>query len=122
MNRRFIFLVGAVALLVVGGGLTSFIAANGGSGSLIPGVLTVTEIPEASVTKFGANQGFWLVALIAFIVFNLVGATLTGMAISWFLNREVARAKASEPANHETLRDAFAPKPRVTELPAEVES
>lgn len=122
MSRRFIFFAGALAVLIVGGGLTSFIAAEGGSAGLIPGVLTVTRIPEASVSQFGANQGFWLVALIAFIGFNLVGATLTGMAIFWFLNRGIENAKADEPANHETLRDAFVPKRQVAELPAEVES
>lgn len=106
MNRRVMIFTGLLFLLVVTGGLTSFAAANG-SGSLFPGVLTVTSRPEASVSQVSGNQGLLLIGWIAFVVFNLVGASLTGMAIFWFLNRQVERAKAEEPAQHERVADAF---------------
>lgn len=106
MNRRVLIFAGLLLLLVVTGGLTSFAAANG-TGSLIPGVLTVTSNAEASVNQVTGNQAIWLIGVIAFILFNLAGASLTGMALFWFLSREVARAKATEPAQHETLGEAF---------------
>lgn len=106
MNRRFLIIVGIVFLLIVGGGLTSFIAAEGASG-LIPGVLEVTRDSEASVNEFAPGQGVQLALLIGFILFNLVGASLTGALIFWFLNREVVDAYQMEEANHETFRDAF---------------
>lgn len=106
MNRRFLFLIGGMALLIVGGGLTSFIAAEG-AGSLVPGVLTTTREAEGSVSAFGGNQGLYFVLMVGFILFNLIGASLTGMAIFWFLNREVTRVKAEEPANYATIGEAF---------------
>lgn len=106
MNRRFLFLVGGIALLIIGGGLTSFITAEG-AGNLIPGVLATTREAEGSVSAFGGNQGLQFVLMVGFIVFNLIGASLTGMAIFWFLNREVTRVKAEEPANHATIGEAF---------------
>jgi hypothetical protein len=105
MNRRVMIFAGLLLLLMVTGGLTSFVAANG-SGSLIP-VLTVTSNAESSVNQVTGNQAIWLVGWIAFVVFNLAGASLTGMAIFWFLNRGVERAKAQEPAQHETIGDAL---------------
>jgi hypothetical protein len=106
MNKRLQIFAGLMLLLVITGGLTSFAAANG-SGSLIPGVLTVTSRPEASVNQFGQNQGLMFVGVVAFVLFNLIGASLTGALIFWFLNREVTRAKASDPAQHDTLTEAF---------------
>ncbi len=106
MNRRVMIFAGLLLLLLVTGGLTSFAAANG-TGSLIPGVLTVTSNAEASVNQVTGNQAIWLVGVIAFILFNLVGASLTGMALFWLLSRGVTRAKARDAAQHETLGDAF---------------
>lgn len=118
MNRRVMIFASILAMLLVTGGLTSFIAAEG-VGNLIPGVLTVTTIPEASVNQFGGNQGWWFVLMVGFILFNLVGASVTGAVIFWFLSREVTRAKAEAPANHETIREAFAPRKSAAELPSE---
>lgn len=127
-NRRLLIFVSLLVLLMVGGGLTSFIAAEG-AGNIIPGVLETTNQSEGSVNDFGQGQGLQLFLLIGFIVFNLVGAGVTGMAIFWFLNREVTRAKADEPANHESVLDAVS-LPRLDrsqsqatqELPAEAEA
>lgn len=106
MNRRVLIFASMLFLLLVTGGLTSFIAANG-SGSVIPGVLTVTGRPEASVSQFGGNQALWLFGATLFILANLVGASLTFTFIGWFLNREVTRAKAEEAPNYETLQEAL---------------
>lgn len=106
MDRRLLIFVGLLFLLVLGGGLTSAIVADG-AGSLIPGALTITERAEGSPSQFGGNQGWWLFLVIGAVVFNLVGASLTGALIFWFLNREVERAKAQEPAEHERIQDAF---------------
>lgn len=129
MNRRLLIFMGALVVLAVSGGLTSFIAAEGTAG-LIPGVLEVTSRPEASVTAFGGNQGVWFFLLIIFIVVNLVGASLTGAAIFWFLNREVERAKAAEAPNHEDWVDGMPGLRRLKQpqdsdapqLPAEAET
>ena len=110
-NRRLLIFVGTLILLVVGGGLTSLITAEG-SGNLIPGVLEITSRPEASPSQFGGNQGLWFFLMVGFIVFNLVGASLTGAAIFWFLNRGIERSKVQEPANHETFAEALPKIPR----------
>ncbi|MFZ4815272.1 MAG: hypothetical protein ACOYL5_12105 [Phototrophicaceae bacterium] len=123
MNRRMVVFIVCLFVLVVGGSLTSYVAANGSSG-LIPGVLTVTRNPQASVSAFGEGQGFQLFLLIGFILFNLVGASVTGAALFWFLNREVENAKVTPPAQHETILEALRPQNRATdsvagELPAQ---
>jgi hypothetical protein len=105
-TRRLLIFIGALVVLGVGGALTSLISAEGAT-NLIPGVLTVTRHPEASVSQFGGSQGLWFVLMVGFILFNLAGAAATGAAIFWFLSRQVKRAKAENPANHETLRDAI---------------
>jgi hypothetical protein len=123
VNRRVLIFASLLALLLVSGGFTSLIASQDGAGFAIPGLLTVTSRPEASVAQFAGNQALWLLAAIAFILFNLVGATLSGMAIFWFLNREIERAKNESPAEHETLGAAFGlNRQQQAELPAEVES
>ncbi len=126
-NRRLLIFISLLVLLVAGGALTSYIAAEG-AGSIIP-VLETTNRAEGSFNQFGAGQGWQLFIVIGFILFNLVGAGLTGAAIFWFLNREVQRAKAEEPANHESVLDAVPVPNRLRsqstptqELPAEAEA
>ncbi|MFZ4826236.1 MAG: hypothetical protein ACOYLB_02670 [Phototrophicaceae bacterium] len=106
MDRRFGMLIVIVAVLIVGGGLTSFIAAEGTTG-LLPGMLTVTRIPEASVNQFGENQGLWFALMVGFILFNLVGASLTFAALIWFLDKNVQTARVDKNANHATIQEAF---------------
>jgi len=106
MDRRLLIFIGLLLLLVIGGGLTSAITSDGAA-SLVPGVLTQTERAEGSVTQFGGSQGLWLFLVIGAVVFNLVGAAATGAFIFWFLSREVTRAKAEEPAQHDRIQDAF---------------
>ncbi len=110
-SRRLLIFVGALVLLAVGGGLTSLIAAQG-AGGIIPGLLETTTRAEGSVSQFGGNQGLWFFLLIVAIVFNLVGASLTGALIFWFLNRGIEESKAAEPANHETFADALPKLPQ----------
>ncbi len=93
--KRFQFIVGAVLLLVIGGGLTSYIAAEG-VGGLIPGVLDQTTVPEGDVNTVADGQGVALVIWIGFLMFNLVGASLTFAAVTWYLNREVTRVQADD--------------------------
>lgn len=106
MDRRFGILIVIVAVLIVGGGLTSFIAAEGTTG-LLPGMLTVTRIPEASVNQFGENQGLWFALMVGFILFNLVGASVTFAALTWFLDKNVQTARVEKNANHPTIQEAF---------------
>ncbi|MEM6281581.1 MAG: hypothetical protein AAF787_05260 [Chloroflexota bacterium] len=130
-TRRLMIFVAAIVLLAIGGGLTSLIAAEGAS-NIMPGLATVTERPEASVSEFAGNQGLWFFILLGAVVFNVAGAGLTGAAIFFFLNRGIEQAKAEEPANHETIGEAL-PKlrrnststneqPAGGELPAETAS
>lgn len=106
MDRRFGILIVIVAVSIVGGGLTSFIAAEGTTG-LLPGLITVTRIPEASVNQFGANQGLWFALMVGFILFNLVGASLTFAVLIWFLDKNVQKARVEKNANHATIQEAF---------------
>ena len=106
MDRRFGILIVIVAVLIVGGGLTSFIAAEGTTG-LSPGMLTVTRIPEASVNQFGENQGLWFALMVGFILFNLVGASLTFAVLIWLLDKNVQTSRVEKNANHTTIQEAF---------------
>lgn len=106
MNRQALFLIGAIVLLIVGGGLTSFVVAEGAA-SLVPGVLEVTRHAEGSVSQFGGNQGLQLLLLTVAIGVSLVGVSALGALFWWFLNHEVTTAKAMDNANHETLNEAF---------------
>jgi hypothetical protein len=92
VKRLGIFVVIA-ALLIIGGGLTTLIP-PGTAPEALPGAIVTTNDPEASVFHATPWQTQWLVILIGFIAFNMVGMAVTLAIVMWFLNRGVAKAKA----------------------------
>lgn len=93
--KRFGFLIGAVLLLIIGGGLTSQIAANNGQNNL-PATITQFEQPDASVFEAtpAQAQGFMLFILVA--LSSLIGMGLVIAALFYFLDRGVRHSRAME--------------------------
>ena len=92
--KRFGFLVGAVLLLIIGGGLTSQIAANNGVNRL-PATLIQFDQPDASVFEATPSQAQAFLLMVGFILFNLIGMAVTVTALFYFLDRAVRRSRAT---------------------------
>jgi len=93
--KRVAFVIGALLLLMIGGGLTAQIAQQGGLGA-IPVFVIQTDNPDASVfasTPWKAEQ---LVLLVGFILFNLIGMGVTIAVVVWLLSRGVKGVKSQE--------------------------
>ncbi len=91
--RRLALLMFVILLLIIGGGLTAQIASQGGIFQ-IPAVIRTTNNPDASVLDMTPWKAEQLFLLIGFVLFNLVGATVTLMIVFWLLHRQVKRVKA----------------------------
>jgi hypothetical protein len=96
--RRVAFILGALLLLIIGGGLTAQIAQQGGRDA-IPVFVIQTENPDASVFESRPWKAEQLVLLVGFVLFNLIGMGLTIALVMWFLSRGVKSVKggAEEP-------------------------
>lgn len=94
-------MVGALLLLIIGGGLTAQIAQQGGRDA-IPVFVIQTENPDASVFESVPWKAEQLVLLVGFILFNLIGMAVTIMLVMWFLNRQVKSVKGREEAPSRT--------------------
>lgn len=92
MKRLGIFVV--IAILLIGGGALSTLIPPGTAPEVLPGAIITTTDPEASVFHATPGQTQWLVILIGFIVFNMVGMAVTLAIVMWFLNRGISFAKA----------------------------
>jgi hypothetical protein len=90
-----LLILGIVLVLVLAGGaLTSYMLANN---STVPvPVLTTTVDPNASTTTMLGWKAEQLFILVGFIMFNLVGITLTVALLIWFFDRGVRRARFEE--------------------------
>ncbi|NWG17353.1 MAG: hypothetical protein HXY41_12020 [Chloroflexi bacterium] len=93
-----------VMVLIVGGGLTAQIAAEGGSATF-PWVIRSTANPDASALDMTPWKAEQLFLVLACVVFNLIGAGLTLTLVFWFLNWQVKKVKA------ESRLEAAAPRP-----------
>lgn len=82
MRRGVLILAGLVIVVLAGGALTAGLGAN------IPTIIQTTD-PNASPFAATPEQANLLLFWIAFVIFNLLGAAVTIMAILWFLNRQV---------------------------------
>lgn len=96
--RRFILFLGVIMLLLIGGGLTAQIASEGGT-ARIPAVIRSTDNPDASALDMTPWKAEQLFLLIGFVLFNLIGASVTAAVVIWFLHREVRRVKSSGDAS-----------------------
>lgn len=96
--KRLVILFAVVFILIIGGGLTSQLIAS--NGSVLPGLIRQTNNPDASALDMAPWKAEQLFLFIGFIVFNLVGITVTLMAIFWFLNWQVKQAAADAKASN----------------------
>lgn len=88
-------MLGALLLLIIGGGLTAQIAQQGGQGA-IPVFVVQTENPDASVFETRPWKAEQLILLVGFILFNLIGIGVTIALVMWLLSRGVKSAKSGE--------------------------
>lgn len=88
MKNGLIVLAVLIAVTIAGGVLTS------GFGFQIP-IERQTADPSASVFDATPDQANMLILMIGFILFNVLGAGVTIMALFWLGNREVIRAGAT---------------------------
>ncbi len=82
VRRGVLILAGLVILVLAGGALTA------GLGASIPTIIQSTD-PNASPFAATPEQANLLLFWIGFVIFNLLGAGITIMALFWFLNRQV---------------------------------
>ena len=87
MKRGVLILAFLVIVTIAGGILTA------NMGIKLPFERQTAE-PMASVFEAPGEKALWLFGMIAFIVFNVIGAGLTIALVFWFLNREVKIANA----------------------------
>jgi hypothetical protein len=88
VKRGVALLAFLVIVTIIGGVLTSGMWFN------LPFERQTAE-PMASVFEAPGEKALWLFAMIAFIIFNVIGAGLTIALVIWFLNREVKIANAT---------------------------
>lgn len=86
MNRGVLILGFLLAITIAGGVLTAGIAFE------IP-ILQQTTDPIASPFMATNGQALQLLAVIGFVIFNVVGAGLTLALVFWLLNKQVKIAK-----------------------------
>jgi hypothetical protein len=108
--KRVAFIIGALVLLIIGGGLTAQIAQQGGRGA-IPVFVIQTENPDASVFESVPWKAEQLVLLVGFLLFNLIGIGVTIALIMWFLNRQVKSVQGGEPPSRAPVSDSESAEP-----------
>ncbi|HEX2907025.1 MAG TPA: hypothetical protein VHO69_09210 [Phototrophicaceae bacterium] len=91
--RRLIIIGVVLAVLIIAGGLTAQMAADGGTAT-VPWVIRTTSNPDASVMDMTPWKAEQLFLVIGFVLFNLLGAGITVMLIFWLLHRQVKRVKS----------------------------
>ena len=87
MKRGVALLAFLVIVTIIGGVLTS------GMGIELPFIKQTAE-PMASVFEAPGEKALWLLAMIGFIIVNVLGAGLTMAFVFWLLNREVKIANS----------------------------
>lgn len=92
MRRGLLILAGLVALIIIGGGLTSQLLTE------VP-IIVQSENPDASVFQATPEQANQFIIWIVFVLVNVVGAGLTLALIFWFGNKQVATARSMPNAN-----------------------
>ncbi len=92
--RLFIFFVGVLILLIIGGGLTAQLAGSENSDSQLLPVIIQTNNPEGSVFEATPPQAQAFVLLVGFILFNMLGMGITIALVMWFLHRGLVRSRA----------------------------
>lgn len=94
MQRLALLIV--ILIVLIGGGALSTQLLNGDASSFPAAVIQTSDI-ESSVFQAAPWQAQQFFLFVGFLVFNLLGIGITIALILWFLNRGVARARATEP-------------------------
>ncbi|MCB9451987.1 MAG: hypothetical protein H6672_11145 [Anaerolineaceae bacterium] len=93
--KRLGIVLALLVILIAGGALTARNASAPNTNPL-PGLIRSTNNPEASVMEMTGWQAEQFFLAVGFILFNLVGITVTITVVMWLLDRQVRRAKATE--------------------------
>ena len=99
MKKGLVILVALVIILIVGGGVTSQLAS-------LP-MIQQTDSPAASVFEATPEQANLFFLMVGFILFNVVGAGLTLLAVFWFGDRAVRSARAMPNREDASDKDAI---------------
>ncbi|MBL8160727.1 MAG: hypothetical protein JNJ61_01995 [Anaerolineae bacterium] len=92
--KRVLIVLAVVAILIIGGGLTSQLASTGNA-TVIPGLIRQTDDPDASALDMTPWKAEQLFLMVGFVLFNLIGIAVTIAALMWFLNWQVKKVSAS---------------------------
>ena len=92
--KKVIILGILLVVVLTGGALTSYMLAN--NGTVPVPVLTTTVDPDASTTMMLGWKAEQLFILVSFILFNLIGITVTIAIVIWFFDRGIRRSRAEE--------------------------
>ena len=92
--KRLGVIIGAVLILIIGGGLTAQLVSQS-SEDWLPVQRQVAD-PEGSTLAAEPWEAQQFVILVGFILFNLIGMGVTIAVVMWLLSRQIKRAK-SEP-------------------------
>ncbi len=85
--------VGAIILLIIGGGLTVQMRSADDDAKVLPFLVQVDQ-PEASVFEATPQQAQHFVVYAIFAIVNLVGIGATIAVVLWLLHRGVLRSRA----------------------------
>lgn len=86
MKRGVLILGFLLAITIAGSVLTAGLAFD------VPTIMQSTD-PSASVFMATNDQSIQFIALVGFVIFNIIGAGLTLAFVLWFLNKQVTIAK-----------------------------
>jgi hypothetical protein len=92
--RRISLLLVVVVLLILGGYLSVAISKQGASA--VPGIKVQTENPEASPFSVTTDKGAAFFLFMNIALGSVVGMAVVLAIVTWFINRQVIKARASE--------------------------
>lgn len=101
MKRGLLLLVFLLAITIAGGMLTADVAFG------VP-LIRQTTNPDASVFMASESQAIQFLAIVGFIIFNVIGAGLTLALVIWFLNWQVKVANETPTLEERRQQEADA--------------
>lgn len=122
MRRALIFIV-IIVILIGSGFLTTQLVGRTPDAPPVPGMRVQTTNGAASALVATPEKGTLFLLFAGFVVFNLVGIGATLALISWFLTKQINKAKAAPPSEFSfslatnqpnSLGGALAKRPAIT--------
>lgn len=92
--KRIAILVIVLVIVAGGGFLTAAFQHGGVDATSLPGAKVQCADPSCSVFVAEPWQSGQFLAMVGFILVNLLGAGITITIVFWLLSRQIARAKA----------------------------